>query len=410
MKKKFHKIKTCRVCGSRSFTEILDLGSMPPANSFRTKKDLATFEPTFPLVLSFCNTCSLVQLSHIVDPKFLFQKYTYLTSASKPLIQHFESYAKEISKKYITRKDDLVVEIGSNDGVLLEALKKNCRVLGVDPAKNIQRISAKRKVETICDFFSSSLAEKIQKKYGHAKVVVANNVIAHIDNIKDIFKGVKTLLSSDGVFIFEVHWVGNLIGQGGFDQIYHEHLSYFSLRAIDRLSQKMGLTLTDVKLVPTHGQSLRCYIAKKGKAAATVRKFLHREKKMGLDTLITYNKFEQKVMTSKKQLTTILKTAKENNKKIIGYGAPAKGNTLLNYFEIGPASLDFITDTTHLKQGLFTPGTHIPIVSPEKISAHIPDYILLLSWNYATQILEKEKALRARGVKFIIPVPRVKIL
>ncbi|KKR37039.1 MAG: SAM-dependent methyltransferase [Candidatus Yanofskybacteria bacterium GW2011_GWF1_44_227] len=410
MSPKFTEKLNCRVCDSQNFTEILNLGQMPMANAFRSKENLEKPELKFPLSLRFCRNCSLVQLAHTVNPKLLFENYSYLTSASKPLADHFVELAKDLAKKYVHSEDDLVVEIGSNDGVLLEAIKDKCHVLGIEPAKNVCALSTKRGVETLCNFFDSRLAIRISKEYGQAKVIIANNVVAHIDNAKDLVEGVKKLMSNDGVFVFEVHWVGNLIGKGGFDQIYHEHLSYFSLHAIQQLCKRSGLKLVDAKLVPIHGESLQCHIKIKGKPSAAVKNILNKEKRLGLHKITTYRKFGEKVEKSKKQLCQILNEIKKNEKTVIGYGAPAKGNTLLNYFGIGPKSIDYIIDTTSFKQGMFTPGAKIQIMHPNKIQEKKPDYVLLLSWNYAKEILEKEKTLRASGVKFIIPVPHVRII
>ena len=245
---------------------------------------------------------------------------------------------------------------------------------------------------------------------GKAKVVVANNVMAHINNIKDVFAGVKSLLLPNGKFIFEVHWVGNLLTDGGFDQIYHEHFYYHSLYSIKHLIESLDMVVEDIKLVPIHGESMRVYVGLSGKGSKAVGEFLKREKKMGLVDIKTYKNFSKKVESNKDDLKKLLLSLKKKGKRIVGYGAPAKGNTLLNYFKIGPEIIDYIIDTTISKQGTFTPGSHIPIMSPETLRKEMPDNVLLLSWNYADAILEKEKELRKKGVKFIIPVPRVKIV
>jgi len=402
--------RKCRICGNPKLEKILDLGDTPPANSFLSKKNLKRKESKFPLVLVFCDKCSLVQLGHSVDPKVLFQNYHYNTGASKPLVNHFQNMAEEISKKYLNGKDDLLVEFGSNDGVLIGTLKDRHRVLGVDPASNVAKLAKERGVETITDYFGKQSAKKITKKFGNAKVIVANNVFAHIDDVHDVLKGVDILLHNDGHFIFECHWVGNLIGQGGFDQIYHEHLFYYSLHSLRVLLDTMDFVIKDVKLVPIHGESLRVYAGKSGRSNVMVKEFLIREKEMGLTKKETYQNFGEKVESNKEKLTDLLEALKRLGKKIVGYGAPGKSTTLLNYLNIGPKTLDFITDTTSSKQGTYTPGTHIPVVHPEILMREKPDYILLLSWNYADAILEKEKELRKRGVKFIIPVPEVRIL
>lgn len=405
-----YKKINCRICNSRDLEEVLTLGIMPLANAFLDKESLSVEEPRFPLTVNFCPHCFLVQLGHVVDGELLFKNYHYATSASTPLVQHFNNLADEIASEYVKSPEDLVVEIGSNDGSLLSRIKDRCRVLGVDPAENITELATARHVPTIRDFFSAKLAERIRSEFGPARVVVANNVMAHIDDIRDVFSGVKTLLADDGRFIFEVHWVGNLLTEGGFDQIYHEHLHYYSLHSVKVLLDSLGMVVNDIRLVPIHGESMRVYTGKSGRRSVAVRDFLDREVAMGLTKSVTYVNFSKKIESNKKKLVDLLSELKAQGKKIVGYGAPAKGNTLLNYFHIGPDVLDYITDTTPAKQGTYTLGMRIPVVSPEKLLIDTPDYILLLSWNYADAIIEKEKDLRSRGVKFIIPVPDVRIV
>jgi hypothetical protein len=405
---------TCRLCGSSALEMVLDLGNMPLANAFLSKEDLKKEEACFPLAVNFCHHCFSVQLSHTVNGNLLFKNYHYVTSASKPLAEHFYTLADEIFENYIQSPKDLVVEIGSNDGCLLSRLKGKCRILGIDPAENVTIVAKSEKIPTVTDFFTLDLVKKIKPKIGPARVVVANNVMAHIDDLRDVFSGVKEFLSDDGYFIFEVHWVGNLLTEGGFDQIYHEHLFYHSLHSLKNLIESLGMVLIDVKTIPIHGESLRVYAgnppAGGGKSSPAVENFLKREIEMGLTKSETFVNFSKKIETNKKKLTELLHGLKAEGKKIFGYGAPAKGNTLLNYFHIGPDILEYVTDTTLSKQSTYTPGMHIRVVSPEMLIKEQPDFVLLLSWNYADAILEKEKELRNKGVKFIIPVPQVRIV
>lgn len=407
---KFYKRIKCALCGSEEVETVLDLGEMPLANAFLDAKSLDEEEARFPLAVNFCRKCFSVQLQYVVDGEVLFKNYHYATSASKPLVDHFFALGDEIARDYVASPEDFVVEVGSNDGCLLSRIKDKCRVLGIDPADNIAEIAISQKIPTITDFFSTALAKKIRLNTGPAKVVVANNVMAHIDDLRDVFAGVKELLADDGQFIFEVHWVGNLLTEGGFDQIYHEHLYYHSLHALKTLLESLGMVVNDIKLIPIHGESMRVYAGKSGESTNAVREFLDREVKMGLTDSATYRDFSNKIEANKKKLLELLSGLKMEGKKIVGYGAPAKGNTLLNYFGIGPEVLDYLTDTTVQKQGTYTPGTRVQVVSPENLKTDVPDYVLLLSWNYADAILEKEKDLRERGVKFIIPVPEVRIV
>lgn len=400
----------CRICGQSDFIQVLDLGQMPPANSFLKKEDLNQPEKNFPLAVYFCQNCALLQLLDVVQPEILFSHYSYLTSASKPLADHFVQLAQELAGRFIKSRDDLMLEIGGNDGVLLESVKDKCRVLNIEPAKNVAALSRQKGVETLAEFFTQNLAQKIIEKYNPARIVVANNVIAHIDNLKDVFEGVKILIGADGFFVFEVHWVGNLIGEGGFDQIYHEHLSYFSLLALANLVSQSDLKIFDVQLIPVHGQSIRVYVGRNQKVSGNVEKFLKTEKNLRLDQVETFLKFAERVKRNKKDLKSLLIFLKEQGKKIIGYGAPAKGNTLLNYCGINQTILDFITDTTPFKQEKYTPGSHIPIYPPDWLKEPKPDYILLLAWNYADAILRKEFEFLQQGGHFILPVPVPKII
>lgn len=401
---------TCRICSSTDLEKFLDLGRTPLANALVNKSSLNKKEKTFPLAVFYCRNCSLVQVSDVVDPKILFSNYYFITSASSPSVDHFKGYSKDILDKFIDSKDDLVVDIGGNDGTLLNELKNNCRVLNIEPASNIAAISEKKGVRTINKFFSKELVRKILKDFGTVNVVTANNIIAHTDTVRMLFEGVKELLADDGVFIFETHWVRNLIGEGGFDQVYHEHLCYYSLHALKHLVDSVGLSIFDVKTVPIQGESLRVYVSKNNKTRPAVGKFLEREKRLGLNNFKTFSTFSEKVLKNRHKTLELLATLKAKNKRIVGYGAPAKGSTLLNFFGIDGKILDYTIDTTSIKQGLFMPGVHIPIYPPEKLHESKPDYILLLAWNYADAILEKEKDLRKSVVKFIIPVPKVRIV
>ena len=402
--------KTCRICLGTNLEKILDLGAMPPANAFLKRDELKAKQDSFPLELYFCKDCTLVQLRHVVNPKILFGNYHYQTSASSPLVAHFVEMARNIALDHINGHNDLVVEIGSNDGILLEKMKSACAILGIDPSKKMARLAKKRGVSTLTAFFNKETAVKVLQKYGEARVIVANNVFAHIDDLHSVMEGINTLLSQNGVFIFETHWVGNLIDKGGYDQIYHEHLCYFSLHALSNLAKQFNLKILDVSLVKIHGESLRVTLGKSGTIKKSVTNFIKKEKKLGLNLASTFELFANKVLRNKKELVKLLSKLTSQKKMIIGYGAPAKGNTLLNYCGITNDTLAFITDTTPLKQNLFAPGSNIEIVSPKKIIDARPDYILLLSWNYASEILKKEASLRKYGVRFIIPVPEVKVV
>ncbi len=409
MKNHTHK-EACRVCGGADLIQVLDLGSTPPANAYLKKEDLGKHEESFPLALYFCRTCSLAQLLDVVDPNILFKDYHFLTGASFPSVAHFKKYAEEVIRPLITSPQDLVIDIGGNDGVLLSYVKDYARVLNVDPADNLGSISEEKDVPFYPAFFSSNIADDIIAKHGSAKVVVANNVFAHTDPIRDEFEGVAKLIGDEGVFVFEVHWAKHLVEEGAFDQIYHEHLCFYSLHAAKYLVEATGMKVFDVEIVPMQGKSLRVYVSKNRTATPNVARILQEEEAAGLTSEEVFHTFARTVETNKKKLLELLRGLKAQGKKIVGYGAPAKGNTLLNYYGLGTETLDYLTDTTSLKQGLYSPGMHIQIVSPEKLLTDTPDYILLLAWNFKDAILEKEKALREKGVKFIVTVPDVTVI
>ncbi len=402
--------KNCLVCESDALVQFLDLGAMPPANAFLTSEELQKPEERFPLTVSFCTDCALVQTQDVVDPAILFKDYVYMTSGSPPLVQHFVDLAEKLKKDFSLVKSDVVMEIGSNDGTFPAALKDDCTVVGIEPAHGLAEMSRKSGVQTEEVFFNAQVAETLREKYGKARIILAANVFAHLENLQDVCTGIELLLRDDGVFVMEAHWVGNLIGEGGFDQIYHEHLCYYSLTALITLFKRFNLHIVDVEYISTHGQSLRVYVRKGGDIKASVGTILASEKELGLDSLATFQLFSERVARNKEEIIETIRRLKAQGARIVGYGAPAKGNTLLNYCGIGTESIEYIGDATPLKHGRYSPGMHIPIVPVERIRADVPDYALLLAWNYAPQILEKEKELREKGTQFIIPVPQVRIV
>jgi len=401
--------KKCRICSSTNLKLILDLENQPPANALIDKNMLDNIEEKFPLRLFWCNDCFLVQLLDIVNKEFLFKNYLYMTSASTPIVNHFSEYAKSIYEKFLYNIDNpLVVEIGSNDGSLLSGFKKlGVSILGIEPASNLSKIANDSKITTINDFFSTNIAKEIANS-NQVSVIVANNVIAHIEDLHDLMKGIKIIIDNDGIFIFEVPYLIDFIKKLEFDTIYHEHLSYFSILPLIKLMSQFGLEIFDIEKYDVHGGSLRIFVSKKNnfKINNSVQKFIDDEYEFGLNDFAVYEKFAIKVYELKKNLKKILLQLKKENKSIFGYGASAKGNVLLNFCNIDNELLDFIVDTTTLKQGKYTPGTHIPVISSEKfLEKGKNDVALLLAWNYADFILKKEELFRKKGGKFLIPVP-----
>lgn len=408
----YHKSKKCRICSSKNLELVLDLGIQPPANSFLKK--VSSSEKKFPLRLFFCKDCFLLQLVDIVDKKLLFSHYLYLSSASKPILEHFSKYAFNVFNKFWKNKrKPLIIEIGSNDGSLLKEFKKlGANVLGVEPASNVSKIALKSNIPTINKFFTSKLASSLAKK-GKPNVILANNVVGHIEDLNDFVLGIKNLLDDDGIFVFEVPYVLDLLKKTEFDTIYHEHLSYFSLLALTKLFKKFELEIFDIQRQSVHGGTLRIFVAKKErkKIKSKVIKMINFEKEYGISKIRTYKQFGKKVLILRNSLQKKIKQLKQEGKMIYGYGAPAKGNVLLNFCQIDNKMINFIIDTTPLKQNLLTPGTHIPIKSPTKvIQKGAGDIFLLLAWNYKKDILKKEKRFRKRGGKFLIPLPNPRII
>ena len=410
------KVRTaCRVCTGRDLVPVLSLAPTAPANAFLVKQDLEKPEPFFPLDLHFCRACSFVQLRDVVSPDLLFRNYIYVSSTSPSFVAHFEELAEVISKRFSFPKNALVVDIGSNDGILLKPFKKlGFRVLGIDPAEKIAREATAEGIETIPEFFTPALAKIISEKHSKATFVTATSAFPHIDDLDAIVEGVRTLLAPDGIFMIEAYYLGDLILKNLFDTIYHEHLSYFTVRTAIALFKRLGMEVFDVEKTDTHGGSLRIFAQVEGGPRtiqrAHIEKFLKEETKNKLHEPLTYQNFSHKIQENKEALTELLSDLKKKGKTIVGYGAPAKGTTLLTHFGIGRETLDYVVDDSHWKQGLYMPGNHIPVFSSAKLTEKNPDYILILAWNFAEPIMNKLASFKAGGGKFIIPVPQPTIV
>lgn len=407
------KIKNCRVCKSDKLFEFLSLGRMPIPNGFLTADELDKKEPYYPLKVCVCETCWLVQLSYIVSSREMFKNYLYIPSTSSTMLEHFKTFAKELIKKYSLSSKDLVIDIGSNDGALLGFFKEHeIKVLGVDPASNLVQVARLKGIETMDDFFTPVLAEKIRKEKGKAKIITATNVVAHIDNLHSLCQAINTVLHDDGLFVMEFPYLLDLLDKNEFDTIYHEHLSYFSFKPLNVLFEKHNLKIINIKRIPVHGGSVRIYVAKKSSLLnqeKTVLEFINQEKLRKLDKKSTYEDFTRRVSSIKRELKNYLKQLKIQGKKITGYGASAKGNVLLNYCKIGPELINFIVDSIPYKQGRFTPGTHIPIYPENRLEKEMPDYCLLMAWNFADEILRKQIKYREKGGQFIITIPYLRV-
>ncbi len=411
---KYHKKNDCRICSSQDLELILDLGEQPLANAFIKKEDLEKDENKFPLKLYLCKNCYLLQLLDIVDKELLFKEYLYLTSASKPIVNHFKKYASDVYEEFLKEIDNpLVIEIGSNDGSLLKEFKKNgADVLGIEPAENIAKMANEMGIPTKNVFLNYNVAKEISLKK-KASMIVANNVFGHVEDLKEFMKCIKILSNDKGIFVFEVPYLIDLIQKLEFDTVYHEHLSYFSLMPLMKLMEEFNLQIFDVKKQKVHGGTIRVFVSQKNNFKNTInlQKLIKLEKEFGIEEIKTYQKLSENVKELKNQLQNKLLEFKKNGKTIFGYGAPAKGNVLLNYCNIGSQFLDYIVDTTPLKQGLYSPGMHILVKSniqdTEKSSEQVA---LLLAWNYEQAIINKEEEFLKNGGKFLVPIPIPKII
>lgn len=408
-----YRVKKCRICENTNLFEFLSLESMPIPNGFLSKEELRQQEPYYPLGTYVCEDCWLVQLTHVIPAEIMFKNYLYIPSTSTTMLTHFKSFAETVVKDFHLATKDLIIDIGSNDGSLLGYFKEHeVRVLGIDPASNLAQVARLKGIDTIDDFFTEELAKKIIKEYGKAKIITATNVVAHVDNLHSLVAGVNNLLDKEGAFIPEFPYFVDLLEKNEFDTIYHEHLSYFTIRPLVRLFKQHEMYIYDIKKLPIHGGSIRVYVAKKGsahKVKPSVTEFIKEELLRKLDKKVAYEDFGRRVKVIRRDLITYLKKLKSQGKTIVGYGASAKGNVLLNYCKIGPNLLDYVVDSISYKQGRFTPGTHIPIYPEIRLEKDNPHYALLLAWNFADEIIRKQMKYRERGGQFIITIPYLRV-
>lgn len=409
----------CRACARTGLEVVLSLGRTPLANALLTAEQLAEPEPTYPLDLAFCPHCALVQIIETVPPEKLFRKYLYFSSFSDTTLKQSEELVNHLIASRRFDNSSLVVEIASNDGYLLQFYhQQGIPVLGIEPAVNIAQVAQeKRGIRTLCEFFGNSLAQYLRERGEQADIIHANNVLAHVPDLNGFVTGIALLLKDDGIAVIEVPYVKELIDHIEFDTIYHEHLCYFSLTALVWLFSYHSLSIVDVERIPIHGGSLRIFVSKDiGRQAGNydrafrVDQLLQKEAEWGMGKAAFYQDFGAKVEQLRSQLLALLRDLKSQDKRIAVYGASAKGSTLLNYFGIGQEILDFVVDRSPIKQGHYTPGTHLPIYAPDKLLEAIPDYVLLLTWNFADEILAQQAEFRQRGGHFIIPIPELNVV
>ncbi len=403
----------CRSCGHPGLELVLSLGNTPLANSLITEEQLNQPEPTYPLDLAFCPGCSLVQITETVPPEKLFLEYLYFSSFSDTMLRHAREIVQRMCEMRRLNARSLVMEIASNDGYLLQYYKQaGIPVLGIEPAINIARVAEdERGIRTLSEFFGSEMARRLADQGERADVIHAHNVLAHVPDLNGFVAGLGLVLKDDGVCVIEVPYVKDLVDRCEFDTIYHEHLSYFSITALSRLFERHNLMIQNVERLPIHGGSLRLFVNKAGAVPApAVRELFAEEFGWGVDSVEFYRGFAERVEGLKATLRSFISKLKEQNHRLAAYGAAAKGSTLLNYFQIGREALDFVVDRSTHKQGRYMPGVHLPIYSPERLLEEMPSHVLLLTWNFADEILEQQAEYRRQGGRFIVPIPALKVV
>ncbi|SRR6266545_4435178 len=406
--------RSCRFCAAPLLHTFVDLGMSPLANSYLTPSQLNRMEPFYPLHVYVCASCFLVQLEEFESPEHIFSDYAYFSSYSDTWLQHAKAYTAKVVERFGLDAHSYVIEIASNDGYLLQYfVAKGIPVLGIEPATNVAAVARKNGIPTITQFFGEAMAHQLVAQGSGADLLVGNNVFAHVPRLNDFVKGMKILLKPRGVITLEFPHLMRLMAENQFDTIYHEHFSYFSLLTVNKVFAKYDLTLFDVEELQTHGGSLRIYARHAEDTSkpvmARITDLIAREKEAGLGCLESYFSFGEKVKETKRRLLDFLIAAKRRKESIVGYGAPAKGNTLLNYCGIRSDFIDYTVDRSPHKQGNFLPGTHIPIFHPEKIRETKPKYVLILPWNLREEIMTQMEYIREWSGQFITPIPEVRV-
>lgn len=403
----------CRSCGKPVDQEVLDLGLQPLANNLPRPEDLGSTEPRFPLVTAVCPHCWLVQISETVPPVTLFSEYVYFSSFSDALLRHAADAARQYMDNYRLGKDQFVVEIASNDGYLLRNfVAAGIPCLGIEPAANIAAVAESKGIPTLSRFFDHAVARELLETRGAADLILGNNVFAHVPDTNGFVAGLAILLRQGGRVILEFPYACDLIQHVEFDTIYHEHVFYFTASALVPLFARHGLEIIDVEHLSIHGGSLRLFAGHQGShtANARVAELLQQERKDGVTSVSYYLDFATRVRGIRDDLLKLLSQLKRDGRSIAAYGASAKGSTLLNYYGIGRETLDFVADRSTAKQGRLTPGTRLPIVPAEELRRRRPDYALLLTWNFAREILQQQKEYMNAGGRFIVPIPEVQVI
>lgn len=410
--------ENCRICNTL-LTKFLSLGEMPIANAFLSKCEIDEEEYTYELAAGFCEDCKMVQLLEVPpQEKYLVpqedegNRYLYFASTSEHMVEHFSTFADEVTERFLS-DDPRIVEIGSNDGIFLKNFSDDVDVLGIEPANNVAEVARERGVESINEFFSTDVAERIVEEHGDVDVVFGANTILNIPDLHDLMDGIDTMIRKDGVFVMEDPHMLEILKKTAFDQFYDEHLYYFSVASITNLVRMYDMEIFDVKKQPTHGGSLRIFIQRSNgpyQVSDRVRAVRSEEERAGISDAETYRAFSDRVQEIRDELLAFINAAVDDGKRVVGYGASSKGNIVLNYCSLGADVLEYIVDNTPAKQGTYTPGMHVPVVAPELFREDYPDYALLLAWNHAEEIMEKEAEFIEAGGEFVRYIPELEVL
>ncbi len=404
------RVSLCRLCGSSKLEEFLSLGDMPPVNSFLSTPQEIAAEQGHPLAVAFCSACTHVQLTHMLDPRDVFTDYIYFSSMSETIVRYGESLAARYASEFGLKKNDLVVELASNDGCILRPFQEHCRVLGVEPAKNIAEVANGVGVPTIAEFFDSKSGDALRAEYGPARLILARNVLAHVPEAIDFVRAAGRWLADDGILHVEVPYLKEMVENLEFDTIYHEHLSYFSVTMLERLFAQAGLVLWDVEDIRLHGGSLIARARKPGALARpAVGRYLGSEQVAGYRGIEPLLRFAEGTRHLKERIPNFLGDLKRRGHRLAGYGAAAKGVVLLNYCGVGSELLDFVADRSPYKQGKKMPGIHLPVVSPDEVTKHQPDYLFMLAWNFFDEIARQQAPYLRAGGKFLVPLPEPRV-
>lgn len=402
----------CRICGSNLY-QFMDFGRMPIANGFLSPEEYAN-EFFYSLKVGHCLNCSMVQLLEQPESRLMFHDhYAFFSSTSSFMAAHFKEIAEEIIESYLGDNDPFIVEIGCNDGIMLEHIaRKKIRHLGIEPSSNVAAVAEQKGIYITYEFFDEKSAARILSSHGPADVIFAANVMCHIPDLNSVVKGMKLLLRDKGVIIFEDPYLGDIVEKVSYDQIYDEHVFYFSLESLSYLFNKHGLEIINCKNQPVHGGSMRYYVAHKGvyPVSENINLQKQQERVMGLERPETYDQLRKKIEYSRDQLLSILHNLRNEGKRVVGYAATSKSTTVINYCGITPELIEFISDTTPIKHGKFSPGAHIPILPYEKFIEEYPDYALLFGWNHSEEIMKNEQSFMKAGGKWIVYVPIVQII